>query len=266
MPQAWRLKARNLAPAQREALLARRDEWLGQIAPSCLFHPLLDLLPGVFFFAKNRQGELMLSGTRNLEMYDIHDEAQLVGLTDFDLNPAPMAESYAQDDARIYATGQPLLRRVQLWFDPMGTPDWFLVCKLPLCARDGTIIGIMGFLQSYQGRAQLLPPLGAVSKAVDFIRQHYAEDITLEELARQMGISPRQLQRRFKAVFGIGPWEFLIKTRLLAACKAMEAPGDRSLAEIALACGFCDQSAFARHFHAHVGLTPSRFRAARAGG
>jgi AraC-like DNA-binding protein len=264
LPRAWRLQARNLTPAQRQALLARRDQWLGQIAPSCLFYPLLDLLPGVFFFAKNRQGELMLSGSRSLDLYHLADEAELVGLTDFDLNPGPMAEEYLKDDARIYATGQPLLRRVELWFDPLGTPDWFLVYKLPLRDRDGAIIGIMGFLQSYEGRAALLPPLGPVAKAVEFIRQDYQKDITLGELARRTGISSRQLQRRFKSVFGIGPWQFLIKTRLLAACKALEAADARSLAEIALACGFCDQSAFAHHFHAHLGLTPSRFRAARA--
>jgi AraC-like DNA-binding protein len=264
MPLAWRLKARNLTPAQRQALLARRNQWLEQIDPSSLFYPLLDLLPGVYFFAKNREGELMLSGARNLEMYHLRDEAELIGLTDFDLNPAPMAQAYVKDDARIYATGKPLLHRVELWFDQMGTPDWFLVYKLPLRARDGTIIGIMGFSQSYEGRAKLLPPLGAVAKAVDFIRQGYEKDVSLEDLARKTGISPRQLQRRFKAVFGIGPWEFLIKTRVLAACKALEGGGNRSLAEIALACGFCDQSAFAHHFHAHVGLTPTRFRAARA--
>jgi len=264
MPRAWRLKGRNLAPEQRAALLARRNEWLAQIAPSCLFYPLLDLLPGVYFFAKNRQGEMMLSGSRNLEMYHIRDEAELVGLTDFDLNPAPMAEAYVKDDARIFVTGQPLLHRVELWFDPMGTPDWFLVYKLPLRARDGKIIGIMGFSQSYEGRAKLLPPLGPVAKAVDFIRQEYQKDITLEDLARRTGISARQLQRRFKGVFGIGPWEFLIKTRVLAACKALEAGGGRSLAEIALTCGFCDQSAFAHHFHVHIGVTPSRFRALRA--
>lgn len=266
MPRAWSLKSRKLTPAQREALLLRRNQWQGQIEPSSMFYPLLDLLPGVYFFAKNRQGELMFSGARNLEMYHIRDEAELVGLTDFDLNPAPMAEAYVKDDARIYATGKPLLHRVELWFDEMGTPDWFLVYKLPIRGRDGTIIGIMGFSQSYQARANLLSPLGAVAKTVNFIRQDYKKDFALEDLARQAGISRRQLERRFKAVFGIGPWEFLLKTRVLAACKALQAGDERSLSEIALACGFYDQSAFAHHFHAHVGVTPSQFRVMRAGG
>ena len=123
-----------------------------------MFFPLFDLLPGVYFFAKNRQGELMLSGTRNLSMYHIHDPVDLIGLTDFDLNPAPMAKAYTKDDALIYSTGQPLLHRLELWFDEMGMPDWFLVSKLPVRARDGTIIGIMGFSQSYEKHVDFCRP------------------------------------------------------------------------------------------------------------
>ena len=266
MPRAWNLTSQKLTSAERQARLARRNEWLSQIEPSSLFFPLLDLLPGVYFFAKNREGELMLSGARNLKMYHLGDQTELIGLTDFDLNPAAMAEAYVQDDARIYSTGQPLLHRVELWFDEMGMPDWFLVYKLPLRARDGTIIGIMGFSQSYEGRAELLPPQGGVAKAVDFVRRHYQNEITLSQLARLAGVSPRQLQRRFRAIFGIGPWDFVIKTRVLAACKTLETDRDRSVAEIAQDCGFGDQSAFCHHFRAHVGLTPRRFRVVRSQG
>jgi AraC-like DNA-binding protein len=103
---------------------------------------------------------------------------------------------------------------------------------------------------------------GAEAKAVDLIRRRYQTELTLEELGRFAGISPRQLQRRFKAIFGIGPREFLIRTRVVAACKALEA-GDHSLAEIALDCGFGDQSALTHHFRARVGVTPRRFRTLR---
>jgi AraC-like DNA-binding protein len=175
-----------------------------------------------------------------------------------------MAKGYTKDDALIYTTGQPLLHRLELWFDEMGMPDWFLVSKLPLRGRDGTIIGIMGFSQSYERHVDLLPPLGSVAKAVDLIRRQYPTNITMVKLGHAAGLSPRQLERRFKAIFGIGPWEFLIKTRVLAACKALEAGGDRSMAEIGLNCGFGDQSAFTHHFHHHVGITPGRFRIVRA--
>jgi AraC-like DNA-binding protein len=249
----------SLTAAQRKERLARRDAWVAQIDPAYLFYPLFDLLSGVSFFAKNRRGELMFMSRSNRDVYNITDPAQVVGLTDFDLNPVDMARSYVVDDEQIFKTGQPLLNRVEVWFDERGIPDWFIVNKLPIRARDGAIVGIMGFSQSYAGRANLLEPFDGLAKAVHHIKQRHAEAFSIGELARIAGISPRQLQRKFKHVFGVGPHDFLIKTRLLAACRAIRET-EQSLGEIAFASGFCDQSAFTRYFREHIGLTPRHYR------
>ncbi len=248
----------------RQALLKKRDAWLGDIDPAHLFHRLFDVIPGVYFFAKNRRGELMFLSQNNREICHLDDEAAVIGLTDFDLNPADMARSYVQDDARIYATGEPLLNRVELWFDRLGMPDWFVVNKMPIRSRSGKIIGVMGFSQSYEGRAQLLQPFHSIAKAVNHLRQHYAQNVSIDELARLSGLSERQLQRKFKDAFGVGPQQFLIKTRLLAACNALRET-QRGMADIAYDCGFSDQSALARDFRRHMGMTPSQFRARESG-
>ncbi len=248
-----------LTSAQRKARLAKRDAWLRQVDPSHLFYSLFDLMSGVSFFAKNRAGELMVMSRANRRIYHLTDPAQVIGLTDFDLNPLDMAQSYVADDEKIFRTGEPLLNRMELWFDQQGVPDWFVVNKLPMRARDGTVIGIMGFSQSYQERANLLEPFGELTKAVNYIRQHHEKALSIGELARFAGVSSRQLQRKFKQVFGIRPHNFLIKTRLLVACRAIRET-DHSLGEIAFACGFCDQSAFTRYFREHIGLTPRRYR------
>jgi transcriptional regulator GlxA family with amidase domain len=138
-------------------------------------------------------------------------------------------------------------------------PDWFVVNKLPIRSRKGKIIGIMGFSQTYTGRERMLQPFDGISKVVSHLRQNYQQDIKIGELARMANLSLRQLQRRFKASFGVGPQQFLIKTRLLAACRALRET-EGTLADVALACGFSDQSAFSRHFRQHFALTPSQFR------
>ncbi len=259
MPLSWRKPPPQVTPAKRRSLLAKRDAWLREIDPASLFHRLLDLIPGLYFFAKNRRGELMFTSQANRDLYHITEEAAFIGLTDFDLNPPDMAQSFVNDDEKIYTTGQPLLNHVELWFDPQGMPDWFVVNKLPIRSRTGEIIGIMGFSQNYEGRAKLLQPFHGISKAVGHLRQNYHQDIAITELARIAGLSLRQLQRKFKASFGVGPQQFLIKTRLLAACRALRETDD-TLAEVAFACGFADQSAFARHFRHYFALTPSQFR------
>lgn len=255
-----RKKTPRYTPARQKSLEAKRDAWLRQIDPAFLFHRLFDLIPGTYFFAKNREGEVMFHNRAALR--DIHDaegKRELLGATDFDLNPAALAKSYLQDDAHIYATGQPLLKRVELWFDALGLPNWFVTCKMPIYSRTGKIIGVMGFGQTYEDKAKLLPPFDGVAKVVTEIQQNYPEDISIRQVAQLSGLSQRQLERRFKDYFGVTPQQFLIKVRLRAACDLLFKT-DRGLADIAHACGFADQSAFGRTFRLYLGLTPTQFR------
>ena len=248
------------ARANRKERVAKRDAWLREIDPGCQFHLLFDLIPGVYFFAKDRQGEFMFLGRNNRERCHLKDDAAVIGLNDFDVNPPDVARSYVLDDARIYATGEPLLNRVELLFDHLGIPGWFVVNKLPIWSRSGEIIGIMGFSQSYDGRAQMLQPFHSISKAVQYIRANYQQAVTLGRLAVVAGLSTRQLQRKFKTVFGFSPHQFLVRTRLLAGCRLLSET-QKGVGEIAYVCGFGDQSAFAHHFRQNIGMTPSQYRA-----
>lgn len=259
IPAIWRAAPPSISSAQRKRLVKKRDVWLGQIAPAYLFHRLFNVIPGVYFFAKNRDGEVMFVSRSMCELYRLNDEAAFIGLTDFDLNPPDMAASYVKDDEELYAGGQEIFQRVELWFDAQGIPAWCLVNKMPIKSHTGETIGIMGVLQSYEDRARSLPPLHGLSKAITYVREHFCEDIDMSALARLAGFSPRQLQRKFRGLFGVSPHEFILKTRLLAACQRLRET-DQSLAEISNACGFPDQSAFSRHFRAHIGLTPRRYR------
>jgi AraC-like DNA-binding protein len=60
-------------------------------------------------------------------------------------------------------------------------------------------------------------------------------------------------------LFDQTPAQLIIRARLDAA-RAMLRDGDEAIGRIALACAYCDQSAFARQFKAAVGLTPARYR------
>jgi AraC-like DNA-binding protein len=244
--------------SSRSARLKDREEWLRRIDPAFLFHRLFDLIPGLSFFAKNRAGEMMFASRNILDRYHLGNEIDIVGLTDFDLSPPDMARAHVMDDEQVYASGQPILNRIELGFDDAGVPDWFVVNKLPVRGYDGTIIGVMGFYQSYQGREKMHPHYD-VAKAVEYVRQHFEDPINIGELARLAGLSVRQLQRKFKSAFATGPHEFLTRTRLLAACRLLR-DTDLSAGEIASKCGFSDQSSFTKHFRGHIGETPRRYR------
>jgi AraC-like DNA-binding protein len=231
-----------------------------QIDPDSLFHRLFDLIPGVYFFAKNRQGQLMFLSRNNSEHARFAGKTDPIGLTDFDLNPVSMAASFARDDRKIYATGKPILNRVELWVDELGVPNWFVVNKMPIYSKAGRIVGIMGFSRACDTHDGFPESDVRLSKALNHIRMHHGQDMSIRELARISGLSTRQLERRFRSSLGLGPQQFLIKTRLLAGCRKL-LETRCSISEIAYACGFADQSAFTRHFRMRMGLTPTEFRA-----
>lgn len=253
------LPAPKRTAAERRSLLAQRDDWLRDIAPNSHFHSILDHFPNLHFFAKNRSGEVMFASPSIRALYGLRSDEDIVGLTDYDLNPGGMAEGYVQDDARIFATGKPIVGRVELWWNSQGMPDWYVVTKVPIWSRRGRIIGVMGISQQYEGSARSGAPWQEIESTVNAIRGGFREALSIEKLAQAAGLSKRQLERKFRAVLGVTPQEFLIRTRVLAACHALRG-SDAPLASIATDCGFYDQSSFTEHFRRRVGVTPRAFR------
>lgn len=236
-----------------------REDWMGSLAPTGLFHRLFDHIPGVYFFAKDRTGHLMFASRGLLQRYQMSDDSEFIGRTDFDINPDTMAQAYVEDDRRLLAGETDSIERVELWWDRQGIPDWFLVTKLPLLDRRGRVQGVMGTLRRPDEAERRLPVFQTVAQAVEIIRRDFARPLKIEDIARACGQSLRQLQRRFQNAFGITPQEFLLKTRVLAATRMLEETA-LSVAEIAGNCGFVDASSFTQHFHRRVGLTPTAYR------
>jgi len=101
----------------------------------------------------------------------------------------------------------------------------------------------------------------AVADAIAFIQAHYAHDVKLDDVAAAVHLSPFHLARLFKQVTGASPHQYLVQVRVNAARALLSAgSGERSLAEVATAVGFADQSHLTRQFKRHFGITPSRVR------
>lgn len=229
-----------------------------------LFHRLFDHLPGVHFFAKNRDGRLMFASRGLLHRYGMSDDSEFIGRTDFDINPETMAQAYVDDDQPILAGKVSIIERIELWWDSQGMPDWFWVTKLPLLDKRGRVQGVMGTLRRPDEAERRLPVFQTVAQAVEIIRRDYAKPLKMEGIAKSCGQSLRQLQRRFQRTFGIAPQEFLLRTRVLEATKLLEQTSF-SVGEIAVRCGFVDQSSFSQHFRKRTGVSPSAYQKQSAG-
>ncbi|NIA68135.1 AraC family transcriptional regulator [Pelagibius litoralis] len=98
----------------------------------------------------------------------------------------------------------------------------------------------------------------AVGRARHLIDDLYMQDLTLSDLAAEAGFSRFHLLRAFRREIGITPHAYLTGRRV-AAAKGLLA-GGLPLSEIAVDCGFYDQSHFSRAFKGWVGLTPGQYR------
>lgn len=98
-----------------------------------------------------------------------------------------------------------------------------------------------------------------VQRAVVFIRQNHTRDIGLREIADAARVSPFHLAHLFKERLGVSPYQYLLHLRVQSAQSLLAAgAGMQSLADVALAVGFSDQSHLTRHFKRVLGVTPGR--------
>ena len=98
-----------------------------------------------------------------------------------------------------------------------------------------------------------------MQKAARYIRSSYREDIDLNAVAQAVNLSPSYLSKKFKASTGFGYREYLVLVRIQAA-SAMLLETNKSIAEIALACGFRDSNYFGDAFKREKGVSPSAYR------
>jgi AraC family transcriptional regulator len=132
---------------------------------------------------------------------------------------------------------------------------------------DGSALGRTPALQEIAPLAPLEPGSRngahprAVSDALEFIHANYARELSLSDIAGAAHLSPFHLARLFKQSLGVSPHQYVIQVRVNNARWLLSAgSGERSLAEVASAVGFADQSHLTRHFKRVTGLTPRQFR------
>lgn len=105
-------------------------------------------------------------------------------------------------------------------------------------------------------------PLLRLGRVIGYLEEHYAEALTLDDLAGIGCLSRRTLTREFRRAMGCSPIEYLIRLRIQHAARLLQ---DRyaGITEVAFRVGFGDSNYFARQFRAVMGCSPRQYRAAR---
>lgn len=108
-------------------------------------------------------------------------------------------------------------------------------------------------------RTRNLERVKMISEGLDFIRNHYAENITLDDVSRAVGRSASYFKKILREEMGLSFTEYLTRTRMEASERLLRDPS-LSLAEIAQQIGYGDQSYFGKLFRQYYGITPAQYR------
>jgi AraC-like DNA-binding protein len=97
-----------------------------------------------------------------------------------------------------------------------------------------------------------------IRRARRLVDDFYMQDLTLDQLAAAAGFSRFYFLRAFRREVGVTPHAYLTGRRIAAAKALLDC--DQALSEVALVCGFYDQSHFSRAFKGCTGVTPGQYR------
>ena len=98
-----------------------------------------------------------------------------------------------------------------------------------------------------------------IKKAIDYIEVNFHKDISLDELANELGISSYYFSKLFKEEKGEGFVEYLTRRRVDEAKALLKSP-EHSIKEIGVACGYSDPNYFSRIFKKATGMTPTEYK------
>jgi LacI family transcriptional regulator len=98
-----------------------------------------------------------------------------------------------------------------------------------------------------------------LARAVRFIRDHHREGLCVNEIARVSGLSRSLLEKKYRATFGLSPWEHVVRLRVQSA-QALLTQTNLTIADIAERTGFGAPEYFSAAFRRLTGRPPSALR------
>lgn len=113
---------------------------------------------------------------------------------------------------------------------------------------------------SLQGRGTQARRSAQVMEAVELMMRHVSEDLSMEEIAAQVGMSASHFEKVFRRFTGTTPYTYYLGVKMERA-KALMAASNRRLSDIAIELGFSSLHHFSRAFKQYEGELPSRYAA-----
>jgi len=223
---------------------------------------LFEYIPGVYFVVKNLEGKVVMANQVAAAACGVRSPDELIGKNDYDLFTKEQADSYVEDDKKVFSTGVPIVDKTELAPDPKHAIHWYVTTKIPLYSHDDNIIGLACIGRNSYHANEILRPFSEMNKVLAYVRANYQKTIRVEDLAKLINLSTSQFQRKFKQVFLITPAQHITNVRIRSACHLLQ-DTNQTIASIAQEIGYYDHSHFIRSFEKTMSMTPIEYRRSR---
>lgn len=170
-----------------------------------------------------------------------------------------MAHQFITDDKKVMA-GEKVTNRLELNHTVGADIAWFSTSKRQLCNDNGEVIGTYGLTRHLNKTSKALSYMNDLEVPINYIKQHFSNDICIKELAAVSHLSISALERRFKKHLGKTPKRFINEFRLEQARKLLFET-DLPIAQIGFQVGFSEPSYFSKLYKQAFGMLPSTARA-----
>lgn len=187
-----------------------------------------------------------------------HDEIYRKGVRSMLVSLEPAHERFAEFERLVHAPN--LQRHTKLTSVALemirehSQPDAFSHLAL-----EGLVMGLVASVGRELTRGDSRSAPSWLDKVLDFIHASPQRRITLAEVASVAGVHQAQVSRVFRRHHRSSLGSYIRKVRLEHAAEQLRC-SSRSICEIALLCGFSDQSHLTNAFRREYGVTPSRYR------
>ncbi len=233
--------------------------FLEQVASARFCERLFAHLPDVVFCLKDRARRYQAANAAFAARLGLRDPRKLLGKTAEEFFPEHLASVYREQDLHVLTSGREMIDHLELVTNRDGSLGWYLASKVPLLNNAGEVIGLASISRDLATPSPADLEFPGLQRVVQHIQNHLDDDLRLTALAAMAQLSPAQLDRRMRKVFHLTTNAFIRKTRIEHAAQLL-ATTSLAITEIALDCGYGDQTAFTRQFRATVGLPPATYR------
>ncbi|MBE9158561.1 helix-turn-helix transcriptional regulator [Nodosilinea sp. LEGE 06152] len=98
-----------------------------------------------------------------------------------------------------------------------------------------------------------------VKRVLEYIQAHLSQELSLDAMAAQVGLSRSHFAHQFKQAMGVAPHQYVSQQRVEKAQRLLRSR-QIPITDIALECGFANQSHLTKVFKKHTGTTPKAYR------